>query len=115
MNCAKYCKALYQPLTTNYLCSMLSISLKLHDDYQVFLVAGGSSQISSTEVLVEGGHGWSFKEPLPSGRDTLHGISLLDTVILTGKKVLTLTLNITVTTYITHSCRRYLSLHINGG
>ena len=59
MNCAKYCKALYQPLTSNYLCSMLSISLKLHDDYQVFLVAGGSGQISSTEVLVEGGHGWS--------------------------------------------------------
>jgi len=56
-----------------------------NDDMErVFLVAGGSGQISSTEVLVEGGHGWSFKEPLPSGRDTLHGISLLDTVILTG-------------------------------
>ena len=69
------------------------ISIKLIDYYQVFLVAGGydDSSLSSTETLVEGGQAWNFQQPLPSGRYGLRGISLPDTVIMTGKKVLTFT------------------------
>ena len=52
----------------------------------MFLVAGGANGISSTETLVEGGHAWNFQQPLPSPRDGLQGISLPDTVIMTGKK-----------------------------
>merc|ERR1719342_1205532 len=59
-----------------------------NDDMQrVFLVAGGydgSSYLSSTESLVEGGQAWNFQNPLPSGRNGLSGISLPDTVIMTG-------------------------------
>ena len=57
----------------------------------MFLVAGGydgSSRFSSTETLVEGGQAWNFQQPLPSpsGRIGLRGISLPNTVIMTGKK-----------------------------
>merc|ERR1711915_459478 len=58
-----------------------------NDDMQrVFLVAGGyyNAYLSSTETLVEGGQAWTFQQPLPSGRNGLHGISLPDTVIMTG-------------------------------
>jgi len=59
-----------------------------NDDMQrVFLVAGGfdgSSYISSTETLVEGGLAWNFQQPLPIGRTGLRGISLPNTVIMTG-------------------------------
>merc|ERR1711973_736869 len=57
------------------------------DMQRVFLVAGGFVDflsISSTETLVEGGQAWNFQEPLPSGRSGLRGISLPDTVIMTG-------------------------------
>ena len=66
------------------------ISIKFIGYYQVFLVAGGydfSDLLSSTETLVEGGQAWNFQQPLPSGRDGLNGISLPNTVIMTGKKV----------------------------
>ena len=68
---------------------------KIIDYYQVFLVAGGydDSSLSSTETLVEGGQAWNFQQPLPSGRRGLRGISLPNTVIMTGKKVLTFTFN----------------------
>ena len=62
----------------------------------MFLVAGGydaSHELSSTETLVEGGQAWNFQNPLPSGRVGVRGISLPDTVIMTGKIVLTFTLN----------------------
>merc|ERR1719300_2045807 len=56
-----------------------------NDDMQrVFLVAGGYSSISSTETLVEGGQAWNFQQPLPSLRRGLRGISLPNTVIMTG-------------------------------
>jgi len=54
---------------------------------RVFLVAGGYfayNYRSSTEILVEGGLDWSFQEPLPSERNSLRGISLPDTVLMTG-------------------------------
>ena len=63
-----------------------------HIYYQVYLVAGGwddSDSLSSTETLIEGGQTWNFQQPLPSGRKGLRGVSLPDTVIMTGKKVLT--------------------------
>ena len=62
----------------------------------MFLVAGGddgSSYLSSTETLVEGGQAWNFQQPLPSARGGLRGISLPNTVIMTGKKVFTFTFN----------------------
>ena len=59
----------------------------------MFLVAGGAYGITSTETLVEGGQAWNFQNPLPSGRVGVRGISLPDTVIMTGKIVLTFTLN----------------------
>ena len=64
------------------------ISIKLIDYYQVFLVAGGygSVSLSSTETLIEGGQAWNFQKPLPSRRWGLHGISLPETVIMTGKQ-----------------------------
>ena len=52
----------------------------------MFLVAGGFYDIFSTETLVEGGQAWNFQKPLPSGRYALRGISLPNTVIMTGKK-----------------------------
>ena len=55
-------------------------------------MAGGydsSEYISSTETLVEGAPAWNFQQPLPEKLYALRGISLLDTVILTGKKILT--------------------------
>merc|ERR1719342_744003 len=61
-----------------------------NDDMQrVFLVAGGEMREfhdvrSSTETLVEGGQAWNFQNPLPSGRVGVRGISLPDTVIMTG-------------------------------
>merc|ERR1719300_1471774 len=59
-----------------------------NDDMQrVFLVAGGSdypNYFSSTETLVEGGQAWNFQQPLPIGRSGLRGISLPNTVIMTG-------------------------------
>ena len=61
--------------------------------HQVFLVAGGYDGSYSTETLVEGGQAWNFQKPLPSGRRGLRGISLPDTVIMLGKKVLTFTFN----------------------
>ena len=55
------------------------------------MVAGGSNKdsvdISSTETLVEGGTTWNFQKPLPSERKALRGVSLVDTVIMTGKKL----------------------------
>ena len=63
--------------------------MKVIDYYQVFLVAGG--YLSSTETLVEGGQAWTFQQPLPSGRNGLRGISLPDTVIMTGKNILNIT------------------------
>ena len=69
--------------------------MKLIDYYQVFLVAGGygGGRLSSTETLVEGGQAWNFQQPLPSARSDVRGISLPNTVIMTGKKVLTFTFN----------------------
>merc|ERR1711972_164428 len=64
-----------------------------NDMQRVFLVVGGlgpldkgpsSSCLSSTETLVEGGQSWNFQQPLPSSRYFLHGISLPNTVIMTG-------------------------------
>jgi len=56
-----------------------------NDDMErVFLVAGGYSVISSTETLVEGGEAWNFQERLPSDQGALRGISLPDTVLMTG-------------------------------
>merc|ERR1712029_986721 len=56
-----------------------------NDDMQRgFLVAGGCCSISSTETLVEGGQAWNFQQPLPSRRQGLRGISLPNTVIMTG-------------------------------
>ena len=55
----------------------------------MFLVAGGydgSNRLSSTETMVEGGQAWNFQQPLPSARSDLRGISLPNTVIMTGKK-----------------------------
>ena len=64
---------------------------------QVFLVAGGSNlnsdDISSTETLVEGAQAWNFQQQLPRRRSGLCGISLPNTVIMTGKKVFTFTFN----------------------
>ena len=54
---------------------------------QVYLVAGGYDNhdyISTTETLVEGGQAWNFQQPLPTSRLQLRGISLPDTVIMTG-------------------------------
>ena len=67
---------------------------KLSDYYfKVFLVAGGydegSGLISSTETLLEGSQAWNGQQPLPSGRSGLRGISLPDTVIMTGSQVIT--------------------------
>ena len=64
----------------------------------MFLVAGGLDignydELSSTETLVEGSQAWNFQQPLPSRRSALRGISLPNTVIMTGKKVLTFTFN----------------------
>ena len=61
----------------------------------MFLVAGGygSDRLSSTETLLEGGLAWNFQKPLPSARYALRGISLPNTVIMTGKKVLTSAFN----------------------
>ena len=53
----------------------------------------GSSRLSSTETLVEGGQAWNFQQPLQSSRSGLRGISLPNTVIMTGKIVLTFTFN----------------------
>ena len=60
----------------------------------MFLVAGGLDignydELSSTETLVEGSQAWNFQQSLPSGRNGLRGISLPDTVIMLGKKVIT--------------------------
>ena len=60
---------------------------------QVFLVSGGTDQDddlnfrSSTETLVEGNQAWNFQKPLPSARMALRGISLPDTVIMAGKNI----------------------------
>ena len=64
------------------------INIYNNDYYQVFLVAGGwtDDYIASTETLVEGHQAWNFQKPLPTGRYGLRRISLLDTVIMTGKK-----------------------------
>merc|ERR1711915_425590 len=58
---------------------------------RVFLVAGGAAaggdsgyELTSTETLIEGGQAWNFQQPLPTARYGLQGISLLDTVIMTG-------------------------------
>ena len=63
---------------------------KIIDYYQVFLVAGGTdgsyNSLSSTETLVEGGQSWKVHQDLPTGRRGLRGISLPNTVIMTGKK-----------------------------
>ena len=53
----------------------------------------GSNRLSSTETLVEGGQSWKVHQDLPTGRIGLKGISLPNTVIMTGKKVLTFTFN----------------------
>ena len=58
------------------------------------MVAGGydsSEYISSTETLVEGAQAWNFQQPLPEELYALRGISLLDTVIMTGKRMHTST------------------------
>merc|ERR1712029_689884 len=60
-----------------------------NDDMQrVFLVAGGTdgsyNYLSSTETLVEGGQSWKVHQDLPTGRADLRGISLPNTVIMTG-------------------------------
>jgi len=58
------------------------------DMNRVFLVAGGiwsyNNYVSSTEVLIEGGLAWNFQQSLPTERWSLRGISLPDTVIMTG-------------------------------
>ena len=59
----------------------------------MFLVSGGTDQDddlnfrSSTETLVEGNQAWNFQKPLPSERIALRGISLPDTVIMAGKNI----------------------------
>ena len=59
----------------------------------MFLVSGGTDQDdelnfrSSTETLVEGNQAWNFQKPLPSARMALRGISLPDTVIMAGKNI----------------------------
>jgi len=58
-----------------------------NDMEKVYLVAGGYDNhdyISTTETLVEGGQAWNFQQPLPTSRLQLRGISLPDTVIMTG-------------------------------
>ena len=61
----------------------------------MLLVAGGfvDSYLSSTETLVEGGQAWNIQNPIPSYRVGVRAISLPNTVILTGKRVLTFTFN----------------------
>jgi len=62
-----------------------------NDDMErVFLVAGGFNSIeidgtSSTETLVEGGLVWNFQDPLPLPTWGLRGVSLFNTIIMTGK------------------------------
>lgn len=55
----------------------------------MFLVAGGTDSgrdpTNSTETLVEGEKTWNFQQILPSSRYGLRGISLPDSVIMTGK------------------------------
>ena len=53
---------------------------------QVFLVTGGSfdDNLSSTEVLVEGGSEWIFSDPLPSPRSDLNGASLNNRIVVAG-------------------------------
>jgi len=54
---------------------------------RVFLVAGGYDgvlDISSTETLIEGGQAWNFQQSLPSENGAPKGISLFNTVIMTG-------------------------------
>jgi len=59
-----------------------------NDDMQrVFLVAGGRynyNDLSSTETLVEGGQAWNLQQPMPTVRAYLRGISLPNTVFMTG-------------------------------
>ena len=42
---------------------------------------------STTETLVEGGQSWTLGESLPSARWGLRGVSLPNTIIMTGKNV----------------------------
>jgi len=64
-----------------------------NDDMErVFLVVGGlgvdagdgAKYVSSTETMVEGGFAWDFQKPLLTGRYGLKGVSLPDTIIMTG-------------------------------
>ena len=50
------------------------------------LLGGNGGGLSSTETMVEGSQSWNFQNPLPSTRYGLRGISLSDTVIMTGKE-----------------------------
>ena len=50
------------------------------------MVTGGSfdDNLSSTEVLVEGGSEWIFSDPLPSPRNNIHGASLNNRIVVAG-------------------------------
>ena len=61
--------------------------------WQVFLVAGGGDlnyyqkgihPISSTEILVEGELKWTFGKPLPFANSRHRGVSLPDSILMTG-------------------------------
>ena len=76
----------------------------------MFLVTGGSQSrynyLSSTETLIEGGKSWNLQQDLPSGRASLQGISLPNTVIMIGKIVLTFTfekINLNILTHMVNN------------
>ena len=79
---------------SNEYCFGINVSSKFYYSYKVFLVVGdlgvdagdGAMYVSSTETLVEGGFAWDFQKPLLTGRYGLKGVSLPDSVIMTGDK-----------------------------
>ena len=65
------------------------MEVNFFNNFKVFLVAGGYDgvlDISSTETLIEGGQAWNFQQSLPSENGAPKGISLFNTVIITGIK-----------------------------
>ena len=74
----------------NTLIPFSQIPIYINFTHKVFLVAGGFNSIeidgtSSTETLVEGGLVWNFQDPLPLPTWGLRGVSLFNTIIMTGK------------------------------
>ena len=75
----------------------------------MFLVAGGYEPyhfISSTETLVEGGIAWNFEQnlPYPNGLNAMASISLPDTVILLGKFLKPLNVNLILVGLVKNCC-----------